>query len=68
MVYEDCDHDTHHIFHDTVRLPGWWGGACAGCKWRDHGRRCDYQDPDELPFYPQHMAALPRNIIEDLED
>ncbi|RMJ20748.1 hypothetical protein PHISP_08382 [Aspergillus sp. HF37] len=68
MVVADCGHDTHHIFRDTVRLPGWWGGACAGCKWRDHGRRCSHFDADEDPFFPQNTGSLPRNIVEELED
>ena len=32
--------------------PGYFGGACANCKWRDHGGRCsvrDGEDPDGGP-------------------
>jgi hypothetical protein len=66
-MHEPCTYDRGHIFQETVRLPGYWGGACAGCKWKDHAMRCSYSVADEPKYVPQHLASLPRNLIEELE-
>ncbi|KAI8963487.1 hypothetical protein F5Y11DRAFT_319391 [Daldinia sp. FL1419] len=33
-------------FPVCIKLPGYFGGCCAGCKFRDHAIRCDVQDSD----------------------
>jgi hypothetical protein len=34
-------------FPECRRVAGHFGGACANCKWRDHGSRCSVRDEDE---------------------
>ncbi|KAI8957881.1 hypothetical protein F5Y11DRAFT_338005 [Daldinia sp. FL1419] len=33
-------------FPVCIKLRGYFGGCCAGCKFRDHAIRCDIQDSD----------------------
>ena len=63
-----CDNNTHSVFVEDVRLPGYWGGACAGCKWRDHGACCMFLNHDEAKYQPSGLASLPWSVIEELED
>ena len=34
-------------FPECRRVPGHFGGACANCKWRDHGARCSFVRGDD---------------------
>lgn len=63
-----CTNNKKGVFPESVRLPGWWGGCCAGCKWMDGAAKCSYGVPGEDKFMPTSLAPLPRAIIEDLED
>ncbi|KAK5139300.1 hypothetical protein LTR04_003706 [Oleoguttula sp. CCFEE 6159] len=63
-----CANNTLSVFKDQVRIPGYWGGSCAGCKWKDGSAHCSYGDKTEAKFQPTSVASLPRNIIEELED
>lgn len=49
---DDCEHRTSWVFRDTVRLPAWWGGACAAYKWKDHASRCSYAGLEEEKWEP----------------
>ncbi|PWY76987.1 hypothetical protein BO70DRAFT_256324, partial [Aspergillus heteromorphus CBS 117.55] len=63
-----CNNITHSVFFKNIRLPGFWDGCCAGCKWKDHGARCAYASKGEVKYQPASIAALPRAIIEKLKD
>ncbi|KAK5019996.1 hypothetical protein LTR60_000934, partial [Cryomyces antarcticus] len=63
-----CANNTLSVFKDQVRIPGYWGGSCAGCKWKDGSAHCSYGDKTEAKFQPSSVASLPRNLIEELED
>ncbi|KAF7585224.1 hypothetical protein BBP40_011657 [Aspergillus hancockii] len=63
-----CTHNTGVVFLDPVRLPGYWGGSCPGCKWRDHAARCSYASRHEAKYVPARLAGIPRGTIEELED
>lgn len=63
-----CGRNNGMVFADHVRLPGFWGGACAGCKWRDGAARCSYASPGEPKYSPAGLASLPHSIVEELED
>lgn len=65
---ESCARNTRTVFVEDVRVPGYWGGACAGCKWKDHGARCSYSNRGEPKYEPSDLALLPRGAIEELED
>jgi hypothetical protein len=47
-------------FLECVRLPGFWGGACGNCKWRDHGARC--------PLYDENELRLPVPVVVGVEN
>jgi Protein of unknown function (DUF3716) len=34
-------------FVGCVRMPGYFGGACANCIWSDHTARCSSYDEDD---------------------
>lgn len=65
---ERCAHNARTVFIEDVRVPGYWAGACAGCKWKDHGVRCSYSNRGEPKYEPSDLAVLPRGAIEELED
>ena len=60
--------NTCTVFVEDVQLPGYWGGSCAGCKWKDHGAQCSFADRDEAKYHPTDLASLPRGVIEEVED
>jgi hypothetical protein len=41
---EHCQTQRPHPFISCVRLPGFWAGCCANCKWPDHGIQCSARD------------------------
>ena len=49
-------------FVGCVRMPGYFGGACANCIWSDHGARCSsYAAADnENPAPPPPPAPSDR--------
>ncbi|CAG8059374.1 unnamed protein product, partial [Penicillium salamii] len=66
-----CTHSrTGHPFGPyTVRLPGFWEGACMNCKWKDHQNRCDFRDPNEAQFLPSTQVHMPSaSRVEELTD
>lgn len=63
-----CEKNTRAVFGEDVRVPGFWGGSCAGCKWRDGAASCSYAQLTEPKYQPSALATLPRNIVEELED
>lgn len=63
-----CERNSGMVFADHVRLPGFWGGACAGCKWQDRAARCSYASPREPKYSPAGLASLPHSVVEELED
>ncbi|KAL3435104.1 hypothetical protein BDV09DRAFT_185238 [Aspergillus tetrazonus] len=65
---ESCSMNTRSVFGEHVRIPGYWNGACAGCKWKDGGARCDFYADREPKYVPLSVAELPRAPIEELED
>ncbi|KAL4788754.1 hypothetical protein BDV19DRAFT_383652 [Aspergillus venezuelensis] len=67
-VREPCKHNSRWVFGEQVRIPGYWNGCCAGCKWKDGGAKCTYFDPYELKYVPASVAPLPRTVLEELED
>jgi Protein of unknown function (DUF3716) len=34
-------------FGECRRLAGYWKGACASCRWKDHTQRCSLVRPGE---------------------
>lgn len=67
---EVCEHSiSGRPFGGSVRLPGYFGGACANCKWSDHAARCTLPHPDEPVFEPAEVTEMPEALaIELLED
>uniref|UniRef100_A0A7N2N7K4 Uncharacterized protein n=1 Tax=Quercus lobata TaxID=97700 RepID=A0A7N2N7K4_QUELO len=63
-----CTKNSRWVFAEDVRVPGYWGGACAGCKWRDGAASCSYADKNEAKYIPPSMVPAPRLAIEELED
>lgn len=63
-----CEKNTRAVFGEDVRVPGFWGGSCAGCKWRDGAASCSYAQPNEPKYQPSSLATLPRDVVEELED
>ncbi|KAL4767126.1 hypothetical protein BDW60DRAFT_220794 [Aspergillus nidulans var. acristatus] len=63
-----CSMNTRSVFGEHVRIPGYWNGACAGCKWKDGGARCDFYATREPKYVPLSVAEVPRAPIEELED
>ncbi|KAL2802860.1 hypothetical protein BJX63DRAFT_425764 [Aspergillus granulosus] len=61
-----CVRNSCWVFGENVRIPGYWNGACAGCKWRDGGASCDFFTVYEPKYMLVGMAALPRAHIEEL--
>ncbi|KAF2228495.1 hypothetical protein EV356DRAFT_457712, partial [Viridothelium virens] len=43
-------------FPECRQMPSHFGGACANCKWRDHGARCRFPRP---PSSPSVMSLYP---------
>ena len=60
--------NTCTVFVEDVQLPSYWGGSCAGCKWKDHGAWCSFADCDEAKYHLTDLASLPRGVIEEVED
>ena len=60
--------NTHTVFVEDVQLPDYWGGSCAGCKWKDHDAQCLFADCDEAKYHPTDLALLPHGVIEEVED
>lgn len=71
---EICSHTrTGHPFAGSVRLPGFFGGACANCKWRDHASRCPLGVEGEPRFEPTEMEEeeeeeVPVSLVVELDD
>nr|POF03162.1 hypothetical protein CFP56_75889 [Quercus suber] len=63
-----CTKNSRWVFAEDVRVPGYWGGGCAGCKWRDGAASCSYANKDEPKYIPASMVPAPRLAIEELED
>ncbi|KAL4761543.1 uncharacterized protein BDW70DRAFT_159803 [Aspergillus foveolatus] len=63
-----CSRNTRSVFGEHVRIPGYWNGACAGCKWKDGGARCDFYAEREPKYVPLSVAELRVAPIEELED
>ncbi|KAJ0418236.1 hypothetical protein BJY00DRAFT_315129 [Aspergillus carlsbadensis] len=67
-----CTRNRRRIFRDSIRIPGIWLGACAGCKWLDRAKVCgfNYEESEEfkengvaeepLRTSRRHLAAVPR--------
>ncbi|KAL4867976.1 hypothetical protein BDV12DRAFT_209431 [Aspergillus spectabilis] len=56
--------NSRRVFGEHVRIPGYWNGACAGCKCRDGGASCDFFAVSEPKYMPNNMEAVPRAPIE----
>ena len=56
------------MFIEDVQLPDYWGGSCAGCKWKDHDAQCLFADCDEAKYHPTDLVLLPHRVIEEVED
>lgn len=65
---ERCGNNTRAVFVDDVRVPGYWGGACAGCKWKDGASGCSYAARGEAKYLPSSFAAAPATALQELLD
>jgi hypothetical protein len=60
-------------FPQCIRIPGYFGGCCGNCKWRDHASRCTVRDdqPDNTtrpwPRAPPRPLP-PTDDVVDLTD
>ena len=60
---------TGYPFFGVVRLPGFWEGSCANCKWKERTSSCHHRDPSEARRIPAGIAALPEpSRLEELVD
>lgn len=65
-VPEGCTNSMQGVFVQTIRLPGYFGGCCGNCKWKDHGTRCSVRSPGEAKHVILAELDFPR--IEEVED
>lgn len=61
-VNEICEDGRDRYFRGTPRVPGFFGGCCANCKWRDWGARCAVRNPNEvwLPYVQGYLGPSTR--------
>jgi hypothetical protein len=62
-----CTRNKRRLFRDSIRIPGIWLGACAGCKWLDRAKVCGFNHEErkkyrEEPWKParKYLADVPR--------
>lgn len=65
-VPDGCTNSRSGVFAKCVRLPGFFGGCCGNCKWKDHGARCSVRNPGEAKHVI--LAELEGNRVEEVED
>lgn len=57
-------------FPECIRLPGYFGGCCGNCKWRDHAARCSVRDGEPYnatrPWPVTQPRPLPAADVVDL--
>lgn len=61
-----CTNSRSGVFASCVRLPGYFGGCCGNCKWKDHGARCSVRRPGEAKHVV--MAELEGERIVEVEE
>lgn len=61
-----CRNSRSGVFATTVRLPGYFGGCCGNCKFKDHGARCSVRNPGEPKLLA--MAEIGGTRVEEVEE
>ncbi|KAL2787988.1 hypothetical protein BJX66DRAFT_309806 [Aspergillus keveii] len=63
-----CTRNKRRLFRDSIRIPGIWLGACAGCKWLDRAKVCGFNYEDRKKYTEEPWKPARKYLADVLRE